>query len=90
MTKIIWTDYLKYKAKLRDFDLQVIEEIIRYGSERYFDTSTDRWVVIGKHTNFLVMIPHEIDGHASVTPITIHATTRQQINYRVKSGRFIE
>ena len=25
----------------------------------------------------------------AVTPITIHATTRQQINFRLKTGRFI-
>ncbi len=90
MTEIIWTDYLKYKAELRGFDLQIIEEIIRYGSERYLDTSTERLVVIGKHSNVLVMIPHDLDEDDAIMPITIHATSRQQINYRVKSGRFIE
>jgi len=88
MTEIIWTDYLKYKAKLRGFDLQTIEQIVRYSSERYFDTSTERWVVVGKQSSILVMIPHEIGEDKSITPITIHATTRQQINYRVRSGRF--
>lgn len=88
MVEIIWTDYLKYRAKLRGFDLVKIEEIIRYSSERYFDTSTDRWVVVGKHSDILVMIPHEIDQNKEVIPITIHVTTRQQVNYRVKSGRF--
>jgi hypothetical protein len=34
------------------------------------------------------MIPHEIGEDSTITPITIHATTRQQINYRIKSGRF--
>ncbi len=86
--KIIWTDYLKYRVKLRGFNLANIEEIIRYSSERYYDTSTDRWVVIGKDSSILVMIPHEIDEGSTITPITIHSTTRQQVKYRVKSGRF--
>ena len=90
MTDIIWTDYLKYKAKLRGFDLQAVEEILRYSTERYVDTSTDRWVVIGKDGRVLVMIPHEINENDSITPITVHATTRQKVNYRVKSGRFIK
>ena len=88
MTKIIWTDYLKFRVKLRGFTLESIEDIIRYSNERYFDTSTDRWIVVGKDSNILVIIPHEIDDEGSITPITIHATTQQQINYRIKSGRF--
>jgi len=44
--------------------------------------------VVGKDSNILVMIPHETDNNSAITPITIHATTRQQINYRVRSGRF--
>jgi len=90
MTEIIWTDYLKYRVKLRGFTLEIIEDIIRYSNERYFDSSTDRWIVVGKDSNILVMIPHEISDDSSITPITIHATTRQQINYRIKSGRFIK
>ncbi len=88
MDEIIWTDYLKYRVKLRGFSLVNIEDIIRYSNEKYFDTSTDRWVAVGKDSNILVMIPHEIDDNGAITPITIHATTRQQINYRIKSGRF--
>jgi len=158
MTEIIWTEYLKYKANLRGFNLQTIEEIVRsdlpkptvqkrykaliikhyrhlldtccqsrvtnqlflkewaasyerktawycpiiwyvstqfrevwrYSTERYYDTATDRWVVIGKEGRILVMIPHEVSDNDSITPITIHATTRQQVKYRVKSGRFIK
>ncbi len=88
MAEIIWTDYLKYRVKLRGFSLVNIEDIIRYSNEKYFDTSTDRWVVVGKDSNILVMIPHETDDNSAIIPITIHATTRQQINYRIKSGRF--
>ena len=33
------------------------------------------------------MIPYEIEGEI-MKPITVHATSRQQINLRVKSERF--
>jgi len=35
---IVWTDYMKYRANLRGFDLAKIEDILRYSTERYFDT----------------------------------------------------
>ena len=88
MIEISWTDYFRYRVKLRGFNLSNVEEIIKYSTERYYDTATERLVVVGKDANVLVMIPHEIDKKDIITPITIHATTRQQINYRVKSGRF--
>lgn len=36
----------------------------------------------------VVMIPCE-PGRDSITPVTIHAATRQQINFRLKTRRFI-
>ncbi len=88
MVQIVWTDYFKYRIKLRGFNLSNVEEILRYSTERYYDTATDRLVVVGKDANVMVMIPHEIDEENTITPITIHAASRQQISYRVKSGRF--
>ena len=88
MKKIVWTEYLKYRAKLRRYHLQKLEGIIRFSNERYLDIATQRLIVIGRYRNILVMIPFEEDV-ASITPITVHATNRQQINYRIKSGRFI-
>jgi len=85
---IIWSDYLKYRIELRGFELSKIENIVRYSEERYFDTVTRRLIVVGKHDDRLVIIPYEKHGN-EVTPVTIHATTRQQINFRVKTGRFI-
>nr|VFJ45702.1 MAG: hypothetical protein BECKFM1743C_GA0114222_1002913 [Candidatus Kentron sp. FM]VFJ46314.1 MAG: hypothetical protein BECKFM1743A_GA0114220_1003514 [Candidatus Kentron sp. FM]VFK07289.1 MAG: hypothetical protein BECKFM1743B_GA0114221_1003615 [Candidatus Kentron sp. FM] len=46
------------------------------------------WVVAGKHANTSVMIPYDITENAKIIPVTIHATTRQQVDYRVKSARF--
>jgi hypothetical protein len=86
--EIIWTDYMKYRARLRGFDLARIEHIVRYSGERYFDTVTGRLIAAGPIDDLLVIIPYDTD-QGSITPVTIHATTRQQINFRLKTGRFI-
>jgi hypothetical protein len=49
MPTIVWSDYMRYRAKLRSFSLEKIEEILRYSSERYFDNGTHRMVVVGKN-----------------------------------------
>ena len=84
----IWTDYMKYRARLRGFDLAKIEHIVRYSDERYFDTVTRRPIAVGRIDDLLVIIPCDTD-QGSITPVTIHATTRQQINFRLKTGRFV-
>ncbi len=82
----IFTDYLKYRAELRGFDLAKIEHILRYSQERYVDSESYRFVVIGDYNQKLVMIPYE-ENDTTITPITIHATTRQQIKFRLTTGR---
>jgi len=82
-----WSDYMKYRVQFRKFQFSKIEDIIRYSKENYFDASTHRMIVVGKHDDRLVMIPYETKGD-EIIPITIHATTRQQINFRIKTGRF--
>jgi len=84
---VVWTDYMKYRATLRSYDLSEIERIVRSSTERYFDTETRRKVAVGKHRDRLVMIPYEVEG-TQLTPVTIHAITRQQIKFRVQTGRF--
>ena len=88
MPLINWTDYLRYRAALRGFDLAKLELIIRHSSEHYFDTETGRSVVVGRHERILVMIPYEMKGD-SIEPVTVHATTRHQIRFRLRTGRFI-
>ena len=61
--EIIWTDYMKYRARLRRFDLAQIEQIVRYSGERYLDTVTGRLVTIGHIEGVLVMIPYENNHH---------------------------
>ena len=84
---IVWTEYMKYRLNLRGYALTMVEQILRYSSERYVDTVTGRMVAIGRHEKLFVMIPYELKEH-TLTPVTIHATSRQQINSRIKSGRF--
>ena len=84
---VIWTEYLKHRARLRGFDLAIIEQIVQFSEERYFDTATQRMVAIGRHRSRLVMIPYEQEGEI-MTPVTIHATTRQQVALRLRTGRF--
>jgi len=45
-------------------------------------------VAIGRHDNVLAMVPYEEEENL-LMPITIHAIRRQQINFRLKNGRFI-
>jgi len=52
------------------------------------DTATNRPVVVGRCGKTLVLVPYEATENV-VTPITIHATTRQQIEFRINAGRFV-
>ena len=87
MSNIIWTEYLRYRAELRGFDLIRLERVIRHSSERYFDTETRRAIAVGRHHRQLVMIPYEANGD-DIIPVTVHAITRQQIRFRLQTGRF--
>lgn len=85
---IIWTDYMQYRAKLRGFDLNQLEQIVNYSTERYYDTETGRHVVIGRYDKILVILPYEMSEDGVTTPITVHTITRQQISSRLNTGRF--
>jgi RNA:NAD 2'-phosphotransferase (TPT1/KptA family) len=85
---MIWTEYLRHRARVRGFDLAVIEQIVRFSRERYFDTDTRRMVAIGRHGRWLVLVPYDQDEQ-TLTPVTIHATTRQQLTLRLRRGRLV-
>ena len=87
MRKVAWTEYLTYRTQLRGFELDTIEQIVLFSEERYFDNVTQRRVAVGRHGSQLVVIPYDQEGE-TLTPVTIHATTRQQINIRLQTGRF--
>jgi len=84
---IVWNDYVIYRIGKRGFSFATIEEILRHSSERYFDVATHRMIAVGKHDDRIVMIPYEIAGDA-IVPVTVHATNRQQVKFRLKTGRF--
>ena len=88
LSTYIWTEYLKHRARSRGFDLAIIEQILRFSPERYLDTVTRRMVAVGRHGQRLVIVPYDQEGDI-ITPVTIHATTRPQINLRLRTGRFI-
>lgn len=85
--KVVWTEYLEYRARLRGFDLAELEAIVRFSSERYEDRMSGRIVVVGRHAESLVALPCESTPEA-MTPVTVHRTSRQQINARLRSGRY--
>ena len=88
MSTIIWSEYLQYRAELRGFKLAIIEDILKYSGERYSDTETGRLIAVGRYEEGLVIIPYEYLGDV-IIPVTIHATTRQQIRFRLKNRRYI-
>ena len=87
MKTVAWTDYVRYRAELRGFDLHAVEQIVRFSGERYFDTSTERMIAVGRYGDDLIMVPYD-ETDNTMTPVTMHATTRQQINFRLQTGRF--
>ena len=58
--KYIFSEYLKYRVETRGYALDKIEDILKFSTERYLDTITNRMIAIGKHDKRLVMIPYEI------------------------------
>ena len=86
--EVVWTDYMKYRARLRGFDLDALEGIIRSSAERYRDTVTGRFTVVGRHGRRLILVAYE-RTEESIVPVTSHTTTRQQINGRLRSERYV-
>jgi len=86
--EIAWTGYFRYRAALRGFDLKGIEEILKHSTEKYVDTATDRRITVGRCGKTFVLVPYEA-GNEVITPITVHATTRRQLAFRVQTGRFV-
>ena len=82
---IVWSDYMKYRAKLRGFELSKIENILRHSGERYFDTVTRRLIVVGKDDNRLVIIPYEIHGN-EITPLQFMQLRDTKSNSDLKQG----
>ncbi|MFW6240093.1 MAG: DUF2283 domain-containing protein [Thermodesulfobacteriota bacterium] len=46
--EIQWTEYMKYRLSLRNFDMVQVEDLLRYSNERYWDSMNHRRVAIGR------------------------------------------
>lgn len=79
--RIVWTAYMKYKSKLRGFNLLQIEDVINSSSERYLDTITGRRVIVGKYESKLILIPYEMDEN-SVINCPHHDASTNQFSYK--------
>jgi len=86
--EIKWTDYFRKRCRQRHFSMEKAEYIIRYSTERYFDNDSSRRIVVGFMDNRLILIPYE-ERYGIITPVTIHETDRKQINFRIRTGRFV-
>ena len=86
--RVVITDYVAYRAETRGFDLRDVESMVRYTEERYFDVQTRRLVAVGHCGEKLVVVPYE-ESDEELIPVTVHAVTRQQIRFRVNTGRFV-
>ena len=73
--------------KASQFELALIEEVVRYSQERYVDNATGRLIAISRHGRQLVMALYEA-GSGTIRVVTMHAISREQIDARIKSGRF--
>lgn len=85
--EVEWLPYMQHRAAEREFELDRLEQIVRFSNERYLDTSTGRYVAIGKHDNRLVLVAYEM-GEGTYRPVTVHLTTRTQVFARLKAGRY--
>ncbi len=86
--EIKWTHYFKTRCIRRHFSIEKTEHIIRYSSERYYDADSFRQIAVGSVDDRLVLIPYEVSENI-ITPVTVHETDRKQINFRIRTGRFV-
>ena len=91
MTKIIYTDHLKLRMKLRSVPKHLPQTIFEKPSERYYDTITKHQIAIatamlkGKIKEYVLSFD-EVDDRAEL--ITIHPIKPAQKLARVRSGRW--
>jgi hypothetical protein len=57
----------KPKKALYIHSTGMVESILRYSDERYFDSVTQRRIVVGRHDRFLVMISYSVELSPNIT-----------------------
>ena len=80
--------YFLYRLKVREYELEKVESILRTSFEVYFDSDTGRNIKVGKHDNVLIIVAYDVEQDGSTTPVTVYQTSRKQINYYLKKERF--
>jgi hypothetical protein len=86
--EIRWTTHARFRRERRGFQVPLLEHILRTSTERYSDTVTGRRIVVGRHESLLVLIAYETDGD-TIVPVSVHATTRRDIQARLHRGHYI-
>ncbi len=94
MTEIRFTEYFRERLRLRNVPETIVRKILTESTERYFDVETLRFVAVarasfGRKGARLLMVAYEQEGDI-LTAVTIHDVTRQQVQARVESARWIE
>lgn len=91
MKKIVYSQHLIFRLKLRKIPYFLPKRIFQTSSEHYFDRETLKMVAVkevefkGKLRNMAV-IYEEINNHINL--ITIHPLKKYQKFSRIKSGRW--
>jgi hypothetical protein len=86
--RIQWTSYARRRCAQRGFQLDILESLLRTSTERYSDVDTGRRVVVGRHDALLVLIAYETGPEDVLVPVTVHTTTRAQVQARLLRGRY--
>lgn len=90
--KLVYTDHLKTRLKQRGIPTKMVREIFENGQEHYWDELRSRHIVVaivvykGKLRKVLAAYDR-IGSRAEI--VTIHPITDEDIQQRLKSGRWI-
>jgi hypothetical protein len=92
MKKVQYIDYFLDRLRFRKIPQAVAERVLCEATERYFDVETGRFIAIkevqyGRRKKRL-MVAYEEQGN-EVTPITVHAVTKRQVQSKIERLRWI-
>lgn len=93
LKEIHYSDYFRYRMQFRRIPEGVPEQIFLHATERYFDTETQRNVAVhrvrlGRRRRAQMMLAYEEYAN-HVEFVTIHKINRREINFRIRTGRWI-
>lgn len=90
--KFILTDHLKSRLKLRNISGSIVENIFKESQEFYWDNLRNHHVAVGqaqyKGKMRKMLVAYDKIGN-TIEFITVHPITAEEIDQRVKSGRWM-